>query len=167
MAASGAARSALRPSFTSLVPALQQFGVRAWVVAALATITVGLVTGIPMVMIDNPWFLRMTPVRPQDYIVWVASAILIGLIAGTYAVVPWANGVKSTVAGGLLSYLAIGCPICNKVVVLLLGVGGALTFVGPAQLFLGIASVLLLIWTLLLRADALVEDYCVAPAAGR
>lgn len=162
-----AARAGLRPSLQSLVPGLRQFGLRGWLVAVVAAVAVGLITGIPMVMIETPWFLRMTPVRPQDYIVWVASAVLIGLIAGTYAVAPRATGMKSTVAGGLLSYLAIGCPICNKVVVLLLGVGGALTFFGPAQLFLGIVSLVLLAWTLLLRTGALAGSGCVLPNAGR
>ncbi len=33
--------------------------------------------------------------------------------------------------GGLLSALAIGCPVCNKAVVLLLGSAGALTVWAP------------------------------------
>ena len=48
-------------------------------------------------------------------------------------------------------------PICNKPVVLLLGTSGALTFFAPIQLYIGIASVLLLGWTLLLRAKALTD----------
>jgi len=55
----------------------------------------------------------------------------------------------------VLSVLAVGCPICNKPVVLLLGTAGALNFFEPLQLYIGIASVLLLGWTLLLRATAL------------
>ncbi len=46
-------------------------------------------------------------------------------------------------------------PICNKPVVLLLGTSGALTFFASIQLYIGIASVLLLGWTLLLRAKSL------------
>ena len=167
MTAAGIVRRSLRPSLHSLVPALRQFGVRAWVVAALAAVVVGLVTGIPMVMIETPWFLRMTPVRMQDYIVWVTSAALIGLIAGTYAVVPRLDGAKSTVAGGFLAYFAIGCPICNKIAVLLLGIGGALSFFGPAQLFIGIASFLLLGWTLLLRPDTIARSDCAVPTTLR
>ena len=59
-------------------------------------------------------------------------------------------------SGGVLSVLAVGCPTCNKLVVLLLGTTGALTFFAPLQIYIGIASVLLLGWTLLLRARALV-----------
>jgi hypothetical protein len=57
--------------------------------------------------------------------------------------------------------LAVGCPTCNKFVVLLLDTTGALTFFAPLQLYIGIASVLLLGWTLLLRARALADTYIV------
>jgi len=167
MAASTAVRAALRPSVHSIVPALRRFGVRGWLVALLATVAAAVVTGIPTVMFENPWFVRMTPVRPQDVVVWVASALLIGLIAGTYAASDSEQGARPAVAGGLLSFLAIGCPICNKVVVLLLGVGGALTLFGPAQLFLGIGSLVLLAWTLMLRTEALAGSGCALPAAGQ
>ena len=58
--------------------------------------------------------------------------------------------------------LAVGCPTCNKLVVLLLDTTGALTFFAPLQLYIGIASVLLLGWTLLLRARALADTCHVA-----
>lgn len=160
MAAGGATRPVWRPAPRSFSPGLRRFGIRAWVVAGLAALVVGVVTGIPVVMIENRWFLRMTPVRPQDYVVWVVSAVLIGLIAGTFVVTPKTDGASTTAAGGLLSYLAIGCPICNKVAVLLLGVGGALSIFGPAQLLLGLLSVALLSWTLLLRMETITVAGC-------
>lgn len=158
-------RVTLRPSFGSLLPALRQFGPRGWLMAVAAAAGSVVLMGIPTVMFDNPWFRRMTPTRPQDYVVWIVSAVLLGLIAGTFAGRPAGMGQKPALAGGFLSYLAIGCPICNKVVVLLLGVSGALTLFGPAQLFIGIASLVLLGWTLLLRADAVTRTDCRVPIA--
>jgi hypothetical protein len=70
----------------------------------------------------------------------------------------WASATSDDgkiLSGGLLSVLAVGCPTCNKLVVLLLGTTGALTFFAPLQLYIGIASVLLLGWTLALRAKTL------------
>jgi hypothetical protein len=58
----------------------------------------------------------------------------------------------------------VGCPICNKLVVLLLGTSGALTFFGPAQLYIGLVSLALLGWTLRLRARA-VAGPCPVPAS--
>ncbi len=52
--------------------------------------------------------------------------------------------------------------ICSKPVVLLLGTSGALSFFERIQLYIGIASVLLLGWTLLLRAKALTDTCSVS-----
>jgi len=96
----------------------------------------------------------MTPVRPQDYVYWLIAAALSGLIAGTFTLPRSSVGQGRALSGGGLSYLAVACPICNKIVVLLLGVSGALTFFEPAQFFLGLASILLLGWALLVRLRA-------------
>lgn len=47
-------------------------------------------------------------------------------------------------SGGLLSYFAIGCPVCNKLVVLALGSSGAISWFAPLQPLLAVASVGLL-----------------------
>lgn len=88
-----------------------------------------------------------------------------GLIAGTFALPAGAGSEGKVLSGGLLSYLAVGCPICNKLVVLMLGTSGALTFFAPAQLYIGLASLALLGWTLRLRARAIAGP-CPIPAPG-
>jgi hypothetical protein len=45
-------------------------------------------------------------------------------------------------AGGGLAYLAVGCPLCNKAVVLALGSSGALSYFAPAQPWLGVVALL-------------------------
>ncbi len=87
------------------------------------------VTAVPTAVLPNPFFIRMTPVRPQDYLFLALASPLIGLIAATYAVRGSAASCEGrAAAGGVLNALAIGCPICNKLIVLLLGVSGALPF---------------------------------------
>ena len=101
----------------------------------------------------------MTPGCAQDYVIWVLSAVLIGLVVGSYFVARSTSGDGKALSGGLLSVIAVGCPTCNKLVVLLLGAySGALAFFAPLQLYIGIASVFLLGWTLFLRPKALVEN---------
>lgn len=46
--------------------------------------------------------------------------------------------------GSLLSFLAVGCPVCNKLMVLALGASGAITYFQPAQPWIGALSVALL-----------------------
>lgn len=84
---------------------------------------------IPTPVIPNPVFARMTPVRPLDYVFIAVTSILIGLITATLGL-PRAS-VSCTnriVGGGILSALAVDCPVCNHVVVALIGIDGALTY---------------------------------------
>jgi hypothetical protein len=138
------------------------FGTRGWCIAAAAGLATLLVIGLVTAIVDNPLFIRMTPVRPQDYVVWLASGLLMGLIAGTFVGPAPARHEGKAISGGVLSLLAVGCPICNQLVVLLLGVSGALTVFGPAQLYLGVFSVALLAWTFHLRVRAVART-CSVP----
>ena len=61
---------------------------------------------------------------------------------------------RSTTVGaiaGVGAFLAIGCPVCNKIALVLLGTSGALTVFGPLQPLIGVASLLLLVVTLAWR----------------
>lgn len=120
-----------------------------WVrVAGIAAAT-GVVIALPTRLLPNGWFTRMTPVRPQDYLFLVATAALTGMVLGLPKAVSGSEG--AAFGGGIATVLAVGCPICNKVVVALLGVGGAMTWFAPLQPLLGAASVVLLLMTLRLR----------------
>lgn len=128
--------------------------------AALAGLGAGLLAlllvGLPTAVIDNPFFTRMTPTRPQDYLFLGLTTLLAAALGATYAVpsaCPRQEGKVTT--GGLLSFLAIGCPVCNKIVVLLLGAGGALTYFEPVQPLLAAASLALLALALRLRLRAI------------
>ena len=108
--------------------------------------------GLPTAVVANPWFTRMTPVRSQDYIVLGITVALAGALGATYAFPTACRSQQGTMtAGGFLSILASGCPICNKVVVMLLGVGGALTYFAPLQPVLGLSSIALLSGAVFLR----------------
>jgi hypothetical protein len=141
---------------------LDQLPVRFWVLAVPATVLAGLVIGIPTAVVPSPLFTRMTPVRPLDAVFWVVTSVLLGLLGATY-LVPRRDdtgGVEhEAVGGGVLSVLAVGCPLCNKLVVLALGVSGALTYFAPIQPLLGLASVALLAYSLRLRFRQL-RDTC-------
>ena len=146
----------------TLALAFSMFTPKAWVIATLAAAIGLVVIGLPTAIYENLFFVRMTPVRAQDYVIWVVSSVLIGLTVGSYFAGGSKAGEEKLLSGSVLSVLAVGCPICNKPVVLLLGTSGALTFFAPIQLYIGIASVLLLGWTLLLRAKALTDTCSVS-----
>jgi hypothetical protein len=120
--------------------------------------------GAPTDVIPNPLFGRMTPVQWWSYPILATTALLGGLVMATYVRSPaQPAGLTKTAGGGLLSALAIGCPACNKLVVLLLGAADALTVWAPLQPILGLASVALLGWALRTRLAA--ERTCPAPTS--
>jgi hypothetical protein len=111
--------------------------------AALAMLAIG----IPTDIIPNGYFTRMTPVRAQDYLFLALTALLAGVLGASYAF-PQARACAiqegKTTLGGFLSFLAVGCPTCNKLVVALLGTSGALNIFEPIQPLLAAASFALL-----------------------
>ena len=133
---------------------MSRWNTRRWTVAVVVTLVVALVTGVPTGILHTSFYTRMTPVLWWNYPVWALSAVLAGLLAATYSGKDDAasGGVTGRVGlGGVLSALAIGCPVCNKVVVALLGVSGALGIWAPLQPLLGVASLALLGLALWLR----------------
>jgi hypothetical protein len=154
-------REFVREYFGTLGTVLHIYTVKAWAVTVVASVLGLLVIGLPTAIYQNPFFVRMTPVRSQDYVIWILASVLTGLIVGSYFVARSTSGDGKILSGGVLSVLAVGCPTCNKFVVLLMGTTGALNFFAPLQIYIGIASVLLLGWTLILRAKALTDDCAV------
>ena len=143
----------------------------AW--AAVSLIAFGLVSAI----IPNPVFGRQIPPEPFAIAVWLLSAPLMGLLGATYSApaapagaagepVPLvltpaagASGREGTALGtaaSVAAFLAIGCPVCNKIALVLLGASGAMTVFAPLQPVIGAASLVLLAgtlaWRLRLRA---------------
>ena len=135
------------------------FGVAAVVVTAL-------MIGIPTGIIATPWYQRMTPVLWWNYPVWALSSVLTGALVATYVrdpavAVPTTQEGK-TILGGMLSLFAVGCPICNKLVVMAIGVSGALTWFAPLQPVLAVGSLGLLAYALWARRRAQIN--CRVPA---
>jgi hypothetical protein len=150
------------------------FGFRFWSLSTLYTAASALLLGIPTKLVPTPLFSRMVPTSPQDYVIWMISALLLGPLLSLMTLYPMPtqkvaqekrslSGSGRAFAGTLLSFFSVGCPVCNKVVVLLLGLGGAMTIFNPLRPFLGLASIALLSITLFLRLRA-VRYGCSLPA---
>lgn len=122
-----------------------------------------LVSGIPTGIIETPLYERMTPVYWWNYPFWVLNSLLVGLLAATYVSADSAGAATGGrfAGGGLLSVVAIGCPVCNKLVVLALGAGGAMSYFAPIQPVLGFISTGLLVYALGVRLSG--EIYCPIP----
>ena len=129
---------------------LRSWPARRWLVAMVVSVVAALVMGVPTGIVETDLYTRMTPVTWWDYPVWGVSAVLVGLIAGTYVRVRGRDEARApqragrTVGATLLTTFAVGCPICNKLVVAVIGVSGALSYWAPLQPLLGLLSIALL-----------------------
>ncbi len=140
--------------------------------AALWTAASLLAFGLVAAIIPNPVFGRQVPPEPFAIAVWLVSAPLMGLLGATYsapaaptgtaaepvalvlepaAAVAGRDGTVLGTAAGIGAFLAIGCPICNKVALVLLGTSGAMTVFAPLQPVIGATSLVLLAGTLAWR----------------
>jgi hypothetical protein len=156
-----------RPAATVLATIDRRFVLHAALWTAVAVLVFGLVAAI----IPNPVFGRQVPPEPFAIAVWLVSAPLMGLLGATYSapastgtaaqpvpliVGPAAGGAgrDGTTLGTVASFgafLAIGCPVCNKIALVLLGTSGAMTVFAPLQPVIGAASLVLLAGTLAWR----------------
>lgn len=138
--------------------ALRGWSATRWWLAGLFAGLSALTVGIPTDVIPNPFFGRQgTPVEPWAVPVLIVTSVLSGLLIATYV----QTGDDATDSldrpgrfggvGGLLSFFAVGCPACNKVVVVALGTSGALTWFAPIQPYLGLLALALLGWALRVR----------------
>lgn len=129
---------------------LRGWTARQWAVAVAGMAVTAVVIGVPTGIIRTPLYTRMTPVLWWNYPVWGATALLEGFLLASYISAPGAGRVNSgkATAGGVMSFLAVGCPVCNKLVVLAVGASGALSYWAPFQPFLAVVSLALLAFAL-------------------
>lgn len=137
----------MRTTNESTLAPLRNASGRFWLEAAGWSLVAAAAIAVPTVLVANRFFSRMTPTRWWDYVFLAISAPLIGLVLAAKRL-PGAAECRTegkTLAGGGLTYLAVGCPICNKIVVAILGTSGALTYFAPVQPILGATALGLLL----------------------
>ena len=154
---------------------MSQWSPRRWYAAIFSGLGIGLLIALPTAVIPNPIFGRAIETTWWSYPTVVFSAILGGLLIATYvreSVTDPEVPVKSTdkslrlgTLGGLISFFAVGCPVCNKLVLLALGSSGAISWFAPIQPFLAVISLLFMLWALNVRL--INQDSCAAvPVSG-
>ncbi|WP_291084493.1 hypothetical protein [Dietzia sp. UBA5065] len=124
--------------------------------AALAALGTFLLIGIPTDILPNPVFGREVPVRWWEYPVLAATVLLTAAWFGIRSAreargdTPGDDDEEASdrpvlvTAGIMTAWFAVACPVCNKIVLLLLGTSGALGFWAPLQPWLAALSLVML-----------------------
>lgn len=160
--------------YQALLPALAQWPARRWLAAAAVAVLTYLVVAVPTDLIDTPVFSREVPPTWWSFPVLGVTAVLTGLLLATYvsrepAADAGTGGGEPDrkgrfgAAGTIVSFFAVGCPVCNKLVLLALGTSGAMQYFEPIQPLLAVLSIALLLWAFVKRAVS--EDRCPVPRA--
>lgn len=134
---------------------------RHWLVALVAALGTVLLVAVPTDLVDTPLFGRSVAPTWWAWPVLLATAVLGGLLAATYVTASVAGpgpgddrAARWGTAGGLVTFFAVGCPACNKVVLLALGASGAVRWFAPVQPLLAVLALGLLGWALRRRLAA-------------
>lgn len=167
----------IRSKSGTLIPALAQWPARRWLAAAVVAAATYLVVAVPTDLIDTPLFSREVPPTWWSFPVLGVTAVLTGLLLATYVSREPAGGEQPGggepggegsgskgrfgAAGAIVSFFAVGCPVCNKLVLLALGTSGAMQYFEPIQPLLAALSIALLLWAFVRRATS--EDRCPVP----
>jgi hypothetical protein len=138
---------------------------RRWGAAVVASLAFALVVAVPTDLVDTPLFGREVPPTWWAWPSLVVSSLLAGLLVATYVAAPEQQGPdpagRGGWIGGTLTFFAVGCPVCNKLVLLALGSAGAMTWFEPVQPLLQLVAVALLVWALQRRLAG--ERSCATP----
>lgn len=89
---------------------------------------------------ENPLFIRMTPAGDFEILLLTLLSILLGIYVGIRR--PFCSA-KTATASGIVGFIGIACPVCNKVLLLLFGGELLLTYFEPVRIYVAGAGVLL------------------------
>jgi hypothetical protein len=115
--------------------------------AALFSLVFFVLFGTITVLIPNNFFLRMTPITYLDYVFLTLTSILLGIYVSllVYQKKHMSKACDVTAVGGWFSgFIGFGCPICNKILILLFGVAGVLNYIEPYKPLFGSVGVALM-----------------------
>ena len=122
---------------------------------AAAAVAMFAALGTVAALWSNPLFMRMTPTSGFE----IALLLLQSVLAGVYVGLPQSTcGIRTAGAGAVIGFLGIACPVCNKVLVLLIGSTLLLEYFEPIRLYVALGGAVLLalaVWLKLSRAECL------------
>lgn len=117
-----------------------QFGFKRLAAGAGVAAVVFVLLGTVAALWDNPLFVRMTPVGGWE----VALLAVLALLSGVYVAIrrPFCSD-KTIGIGGVLGFLGVACPVCNKILLLAFGSELLLTYFEPVRIYVAALGVVM------------------------
>lgn len=123
--------------------ALRSLGAQEVLFAALLAVTGFVFIGTLAALWPNPLFGRMTAVAGYEYVLLAAQALLGGVYLAVRTPI---CAAKAAGSGGILGFLGVACPVCNKVLLAIFGSGVLLSYFEPIRLYVGLFGIAMLAW---------------------
>ena len=89
---------------------------------------------------DNPLFIRMVPAGNFEIGLLFALSVLLGIYVAIRK--PFCT-VRNASVGGVLGFIGVACPVCNKILMLVFGGELLLTYFEPVRVYVAAAGVLI------------------------
>ena len=95
---------------------------------------------------ENPLFIRMTPAGGWE----IGLLAILSILYGLYVVIrrPFCSN-KTVGAGGVIGFLGVACPVCNKILLLAFGSELLLTYFEPVRIYVAAFGVLVAAWAVM------------------
>ena len=118
---------------------MQRGWIRSAAKGALVALLSFLLLGTVSALWENPLFIRMTPAGDFE----IAILLVMSCLLGVYVAIrrPFCS-MKAAGSGGVLGFIGIACPVCNKVLLLLFGGELLMTYFEPVRIYVAVAGTL-------------------------
>ncbi len=126
-----------------MILAGREISERRMAIGAAVAVGAFLALGTVAALWDNPVFIRMTPAGGWEISMLAAMSVL----SGVYVAIrrPFCS-VKGASVGGILGFLGVACPVCNKILLLIFGGELLMTWYEPVRLYVAALGALLIGW---------------------
>ncbi|MBI4052841.1 MAG: hypothetical protein HY394_02270 [Candidatus Diapherotrites archaeon] len=118
-------------------------------VGAGLSILLFIIMGTPTALVPNPFihYKRMVAAAWLDYFFLASTSIMLAALISLKLYFRSGRGLGAKeIGGGALGFLAFSCPICNALLVALLGGATIMAFVEPLRPLFGVVSIAILGW---------------------
>ena len=124
----------------------REISIRKLLVGIAVAIVTFVVLGTVSALWVNPVFIRMTPAGEWE----IGLLFLLSVLTGLYVIIrrPFCSN-KTVGVGGVLGFVGIACPVCNKILLLIFGGELLLAYFEPIRVYVAAFGVLIAAWAVL------------------